>query len=78
MDPDSGVLRNRFGITDEAELQRIETAFAAFRAYGLHASPVPARYDLDYLRQVHRTLFGDVYPRAGELRTVDIIKGNTR
>ena len=34
-------------------------------------------YDLSYLRAIHRVLFRDVYPWAGELRTVDISKGST-
>ncbi|MHC0507644.1 Fic/DOC family protein [Achromobacter aegrifaciens] len=35
-------------------------------------------YDLAYLKRLHRTLFQDLYDRAGELRTIDISKGGTR
>lgn len=35
-----------------------------------------APYDLPHLRAIHRHLFQDVYDWAGELRTVEISKGN--
>lgn len=36
---------------------------------------LPASYDLAGLQSIHRHLFADVYPWAGELRTVPIAKG---
>ncbi|WP_412058716.1 Fic/DOC family protein [Bartonella sp. DGB2] len=78
IDPKSGLLRNELGITDQAELDRAETAFSAIRACELEEEPIPINFDLDYLRHVHRTLFGAVYSWAGELRTVDLFKGNMR
>jgi cell filamentation protein len=35
-------------------------------------------YDLSYLQSIHRQLFNDVYDWAGEIRTIDIAKGDTR
>jgi len=35
---------------------------------------LPGRYDLDHLRAFHWTIFQDVYPWAGQLRTVLIVK----
>lgn len=35
-------------------------------------------YSLATLKQIHRTLFGNVYGWAGEIRTLAISKGNTR
>jgi cell filamentation protein len=35
-------------------------------------------YDLTCLKRLHRHLFRDLYDWAGEIRTVDISKGNTR
>jgi fido (protein-threonine AMPylation protein) len=72
LDPDSRLLRNRLGITDQVELDRVEATFAAVRAYELEKASAPSRFDLDHLRHVHRTLFDDVYPWAGELRTVKL------
>ncbi|PQZ60011.1 hypothetical protein CQ050_26955 [Achromobacter sp. MYb9] len=78
VDPDSGVLRNRFGISDQAELDRVEATFAAVRSYELAVSPVRGEFDLAHLQQIHQRLFGDVYEWAGRIRTVDISKGATR
>ena len=78
VDPDTGVLRNRFGIGDQAELDRVEATFAAVRSYELAVSPVRGEFDLAHLQQIHQRLFGDVYDWAGKIRSVDISKGTTR
>ncbi|WP_325347331.1 Fic/DOC family protein, partial [Xylophilus sp.] len=78
LDPSTGLLRNNVGARDQAELDRIEAAMSAVRAYELQRMRAPEGFDLGHLRTVHRHLFGDVYPWAGELRTVVIEKGTTR
>lgn len=78
VDPGSGVLRNRLGISDQAELDRVEATFAAVRSYELAITLVRGKFDLAHLQQIHRRLLGDVYEWAGKLRTVDISKGTTR
>ncbi|MBW0115566.1 Fic/DOC family protein [Pseudonocardia abyssalis] len=75
LDLDSGVLRNRFGITDREELARAESDFSASRLVDLEHADLPGHYDLPHLQAFHRHLFGDVYDWAGELRTVAIGKG---
>lgn len=40
----------------------------------LNTRPLPGDYDLAHLQKFHAFLFGDVYPWAGDLRTVDIAK----
>ncbi len=78
VDPATGVLRNRLGITDAGELGRVEAELVAAAELVLYRErPVSGRYDLAHLQAVHRHLFGDVYEWAGELRTVDIAKGGT-
>ncbi|MZD16227.1 hypothetical protein GTY82_02935 [Streptomyces sp. SID5476] len=37
-------------------------------------TPPTRRYDLGHLQSFHATIFGDIYPWAGELRTVNIAK----
>lgn len=39
---------------------------------------MPGKFDLAHLQAIHKRLFGDVYDWAGEIRTVDISKGQTR
>ena len=72
----SDVLVNKLGITDAVELGAEED-----RIFGLKVPRVGFAlppYDLDYLRDMHRTLFADIYEWAGEIRIVDISKGDTR
>lgn len=70
-----GVLRNLVGATTYDELRVREDAFVAARGTSLHIHGLPASYDLAGLQGIHRHLFSDVYPWAGELRTVPIAKG---
>ncbi|MBV8806369.1 MAG: Fic family protein [Myxococcales bacterium] len=75
LDPASGVLKNRFGIADEATLEATEASLVAFRSYELAQRPLAGKFDLAHLQAIHRYLFGDVYEWAGQLRTIDISKG---
>ncbi len=75
IDPQSGVFKNRLGITDDALLKATEADFAAERSRELSQAPLKGRFDLAHLQAIHRHLFGDVYEWAGELRTIDISKG---
>ncbi|MEO6654352.1 MAG: hypothetical protein ABIP17_17060 [Ilumatobacteraceae bacterium] len=61
-------------------LARLEANAALRGAMVLFRRPsvVSATWDLDHLRAIHRRSFGSVYPWAGELRTVDIVKGTSR
>lgn len=74
VDPRSGVFRNRLGLTDRAALAIAENQFSSQRLNLLKRRRVPGHYDLDHLRAVHWTIFQDVYPWAGQLRTVLIVK----
>jgi cell filamentation protein len=76
LDPDTGVLRNLLGITEPVELAQADADFSALRLAQLHRRELPGDYNLDHLCNFHRTLFGDIYPWAGELRTVAIDKGD--
>ena len=69
--------RNLFSITDYKELQPIETAFALKRARQLESWGITGKFDPAHLRAIHRHLFQDVFPWAGELRVVNISKGNS-
>ncbi|GAY10757.1 Fic family protein [Pseudonocardia sp. N23] len=72
LDLGSGVLRNRLGITDPALLSQAEADLATNALAELSRTPLPGRYDLAHLQAVHRFVFGDIYPWAGELRTVTL------
>ena len=72
----SGVLINKLGITDATELEAAVQRIAGPRAKAVGFSLPP--YDLDYLRDIHWALFADIYEWAGQIRIVDISKGDTR
>lgn len=72
-----GVLINKLNIYSAAQLQAAEAALTASRINALEARPLPGQFDLTHLQAIHRHIFQDVYPWAGELRTVDIAKGRS-
>jgi len=77
--PDSNVLINELNIINIDELAAAELDFTAFR-YSDYSSNITSltEFNLNHLKHLHSHLFQDVYIWAGEIRTVDISKGNTR
>jgi len=69
--------RNKFGIADYAELQAVEVQFGVKRAGELRDLGITGKFDPAHLRSIHRYLFQDVFPWAGEFRVVNISKGNS-
>lgn len=70
----NGVLRNRLGITDPQMLTSAEADITRARLVMLSERRLPGAYDLSHLQAFHAAVFGDIYPWAGELRTVNIAK----
>lgn len=65
---------NRFGITDFVKLQPIETSLAIKRLMQLSVQPIQGEFDTSHLQMIHRYIFQDIYPWAGEFRQVVIEK----
>lgn len=74
--PNSDILINSLNIHDEALLEEAERDISSVCANQIEFSLPP--YDLNYFCALHKALFGDLYPWAGELRQIDISKGSTR
>lgn len=74
----NGVLINTLGLTTTEELNKAEGELTSPRITSLVISPMRGVYDLDHAKQVHRYIFQDIYPWAGEVRRVDISKNDTR
>lgn len=74
--PGTNVLRNRFNITDQNILDEAESEYTALAIKKINLIHPP--YSLEKWKIIHKELFGDIYPWAGSIRTVDISKGNTR
>lgn len=74
-------LENKLGVTDSAELARMEEQISKKKAADLFES---GRLDqleagsFAALQEIHKTLFDEIYDFAGEVRTVNISKGSFR
>lgn len=74
-------LENKLNITDSAELARMEEkiskkkAMLLFESGYLHSLKAGT---VDSLFKIHKYLFDEIYAFAGEIRTVNISKGNFR
>lgn len=40
-------------------------------------NPIEGKLDFNYLKNIHKFIFGDIYEWAGTIRTVNIAKGNS-
>jgi cell filamentation protein len=65
---------NRFGLTNLHELQERETPLALRRLVELGVRPIDGVFNTAHLQSIHRYIFQDVYPWAGEIRGVGISK----
>ncbi len=72
-DPETGLLRNLGGISDDAGLRFFEGAVVGKRLCEMRRNPVPVK-DAGALLAIHWHLFQDVYAWAGKPRTVEISK----
>ena len=54
LDPETGILINRLGISDESTLEQIEAALVATRSYELSQTPLKGRFDLAHLQAIHK------------------------
>jgi cell filamentation protein len=75
--PGSDCLQNKLGVLDAKELSAFEAEFAHAREAELSRFSLPGRFDVAHLCAFHLRIFGDVYPWAGEFRTVAINKDGT-
>lgn len=75
------MLQNKLGITDAAELAREEERLSKKRAIELFETGyldamTPGTFGT--LAAIHKYLFEEIYPFAGQLRDVNLAKGNFR
>lgn len=74
-------LENKLGLTNSADLAREEERISKKKAVELFET---GRFDqlepgtFATLQAIHKYLFGEIYEFAGELRTVNLAKGNFR
>lgn len=74
-------LKNKLGITDSAELAREEERISKRRAVELYKEGLLNTLEvgkISGLAKIHKYLFDEIYDFAGEVRDVNIAKGNFR
>lgn len=72
--PGTNVLRNLRDIRDLHVLARFEMDMTTRRLTELEHSAKQGKLNLAHLKAIHRHIFQDVYPWAGEFRTVNIAR----
>ena len=75
------ILENKLGVTDSAELARIEERISKAKALELFEKGLLDQFEIGTfqgLAKIHKYLFGEIYSFAGQVRTVNIAKGNFR
>lgn len=74
-------LENKLGITDSSELAREEERISKAKALELFETGLPDSFEVGTfqgLTQIHRYLFEEIFDFAGQVRNVNIAKGNFR
>jgi cell filamentation protein len=74
IDPEFGILRNKFGITDQESLDRVEANAVSTRSILLQLNPLKGNFDSEHRKAIHSYLFRDVYAWAGQFRTIPLAK----
>ena len=75
------ILENKLSITDQAELAREEERISKTRAKEMFENGYLNTLEagtFESLKQIHKYLFDEIYEFAGEIRKVNIAKGNFR
>lgn len=75
------MIENKLGITDSAELARVEEKISKAKALELFEKGILSSFPVgsfEGLAMIHKYLFDEIYDFAGKIRTVNIAKGNFR
>lgn len=72
--PGTEVLINNFNEHDPRVLSQYERLYTGARIIDLLKKPIQGKFDLPHLKAIHKYIFQDIYPWAGELRQVNISK----
>ena len=74
------VMENKLGITDALELAKEEERITKKKAMDLYTNSKLLKKQVlgsfKALREIHRYMFDDIYSFAGQLRTVNVVKGS--
>ena len=72
--PGSDVLKNKLGITNYEELKEIEKNIVRKKLAYLYLKPINGNFDTNHLLNIHKFIFDEIYPFAGEFRICSMQK----
>jgi cell filamentation protein len=76
--PNTTVLINKLGITDEQLLDEAEAEITGQRILRWNSKPQSDTFDFAHYKEIHKFLFEELYDWAGQIRDVNISKKGTR
>lgn len=71
---DTGTLKNKLGIKDYEELRKAESDISFVKLLTVDRDVDCSKFDLDYVKNIHKYILDDIYDWAGEFRTVPMVK----
>ncbi|PRK17750.1 Adenosine monophosphate-protein transferase VbhT [Haemophilus influenzae] len=72
---ENGVLKNYLGIKDQGKLEAAERDITYYKESIFKDNLIKGKFDLKHLQDIHKHLFGDIYPFAGKIRDGYLQKG---
>ena len=70
----SGVLKNKLNLDDEELLNKAERMITSYKLAKLYLNPGKQTFDIEHYKRIHKFLFENIYPFAGQIRTEVISK----
>lgn len=80
---DTGTLKNKLGIKDYEQLRQAEADISFVKLLTVDRDVDCAKFDLEYVKNIHKYILSDIYDWAGEFRIVpmekpeDVLGGDT-
>ena len=71
----TNVLKNIPGIRDQKKLENYEKSIVAVKLMALSKKGITGDFSINHFLEIHKFLFEDIYPFAGQFRTANIFKG---
>jgi cell filamentation protein len=71
------VLKNKLNIRDLAILKKAEEEITVVKQMALYQNPIKGNFTKAHLMNIHKFIFGDIYPFAGKIRKEKISKPDT-
>ena len=70
---ENGTLKNKLGITEYKDLNNAEKDIGFVKLIDI-GERFKQKYDIEYIKSIHRHIFEDIFDWAGEFRTVPVYK----